>query len=74
MNERSAVSLEIVVNGQPRAVPVGTSVATLLAELGLPLGHVAVEVNLELVPRARHAGQILASGDRVEIVTLVGGG
>lgn len=73
-NTHSAATLEIVLNGQPRIAPAGTSVAALLSQLGLPLGHVAVEVNLELVPRARHAEQMLASGDRVEIVTLVGGG
>jgi sulfur carrier protein len=49
-------------------------VARLLAELGLAAGHVAVEVNLQLVPRAQHARQSLAEGDRIEIVTLVGGG
>ena len=60
---------------RPTASGAGGNVGgPLLAELGLPLGHVAVEVNLELVPRARHAEQILAEGDRVEIVTLVGGG
>ena len=74
MIQRSPASVQIVLNGQPREVPAGSSVAALLAELGLPLGHVAVEVNLDLVPRARHAQQMLAAGDRVEIVTLVGGG
>jgi sulfur carrier protein len=46
----------------------------LLKELQIAVAHVAVEVNLELVPRARHARQQLADGDRVEVVTLVGGG
>jgi sulfur carrier protein len=64
----------VIVNGQPRQVAEGMSVAGLLADLGLVSGPVAVEVNLELVPRAQHARQPLAEGDRVEIVTLVGGG
>ncbi len=66
--------MQITVNGQPRSVPEPTSVAGLLDELQLTGKPVAVEVNLELVPRQRHAEHRLAGGDRVEIVTLVGGG
>jgi len=67
-------SVEILVNGQTRQVPERTTVAELLAQLGLAGRHVAVEVNLQVVPRARHAEHPLAAGDRLEIVTLVGGG
>ena len=67
-------SVEIVCNGRPRTVADGTTVAALVAELGLEPRHVAVEVNLELVPRAQHAARQLVAGDRLEIVTLVGGG
>jgi sulfur carrier protein len=66
--------MEIMLNGQPRRVADQTSIAALLAELGWSAKHVAVEVNLELVPRQRHAEHVLASGDRLEVVTLVGGG
>jgi thiamine biosynthesis protein ThiS len=66
--------LSITCNGEPRSVAPGTTVAALLAELGLEPRQVAVEVNLELVPRARHAERPLHAGDRLEIVTLVGGG
>lgn len=66
--------MEIIVNGEPREVPAGRSVAELLEDLGLAGKFVAVEVNLEVVPRARHATHRLAAGDRLEIVTLVGGG
>ncbi|HEX5500519.1 MAG TPA: sulfur carrier protein ThiS, partial [Thermomicrobiales bacterium] len=55
-------------------VALGTTVAALLGELGLEPKQVAVEVNLELVPRGRHAEHALAAGDRLEVVTLVGGG
>ena len=66
--------MEIIVNGQLRQVAEGTTVAGLLEQSG-PAGRaVAVEVNLRLVPRAQHAEHRLAPGDRVEIVTLVGGG
>jgi thiamine biosynthesis protein ThiS len=50
------------------------TVAALLAELGLSPRQVAVEVNQELVPRARHDLHQLAQGDQLEVVTLVGGG
>ena len=66
--------MEITVNGQIRQVAAGTTVAELLQELGLAGRHVAVEANLELVPRQDHARHRLADGDRLEIVTLVGGG
>jgi thiamine biosynthesis protein ThiS len=66
--------MRVVVNGQPRDITEATTVADLLNDLQLAAKPVAVEVNLELVPRQRHAEQSLRDGDRVEIVTLVGGG
>ena len=65
---------EIFVNGEPRPLPPTPTVAGLLEELRLADKPVAVEVNLELVPKADHARCRLATGDRVEVVTLVGGG
>jgi thiamine biosynthesis protein ThiS len=64
----------LTVNGQDRELTAGTTIADLLAELGLDPRMLAVERNLELVPRAQHASTELAAGDRVEVVTLVGGG
>lgn len=61
-------------NGQPRDVPEGTTVAALLRLVGAPEQGVAVEVNRELVRRADLAARPLAAGDRVEVVGLVGGG
>jgi sulfur carrier protein len=66
--------VEVLVNGQPQTVADGATVAELLAERGMTARHVAVEVNLELVPRGAHAERILKAGDRLEVVTLVGGG
>ena len=66
--------MEIVVNGEARQIEEVCCVSDLLDELGLAARHVAVEVNLELVPRANHAECLLKTGDRLEIVTLVGGG
>ncbi|MEX0718221.1 MAG: sulfur carrier protein ThiS [Planctomycetaceae bacterium] len=67
-------AIAIRLNGEPRTVSSGTTVAALLAELGKTSRAVAVERNETVVPRARHAECVLEPGDRVEIVTLVGGG
>jgi sulfur carrier protein len=66
--------MNIQVNGEGREIALGSTVANLLGELGIIQPHVAVEVNLEVVPRAEHRDTILNDGDRVEVVTLVGGG
>lgn len=66
--------MKISVNGESRDVEAGTTVAALVQQLGLLAPHVAVELNLEVVPRARHGQTVLREGDRLEIVTLVGGG
>ena len=66
--------MQITINDQAREVADSTTVLALLDALGLRGKPVAVEVNQELVPRQRHAEHGLAAGDRVEIVTLVGGG
>lgn len=66
--------MQIVVNGTPREVAAGLTVARLLEELQMEPKHVAVEVNLELVPRGRHGQRALSPGDQIEVVTLVGGG
>jgi len=67
-------TMQITVNGQSRAIADGLTVADLLKELAVAVPHVAVEVNRDLVPRARHAQTELKSGDALEVVTLVGGG
>ena len=66
--------MKIIFNGTPREVPDGATVASLLRELELTARHVAVELNLEVVPRAAHGERRLEPGDRMEVVTLVGGG
>jgi thiamine biosynthesis protein ThiS len=62
------------VNGEPREVPAGASVADLLATLGLDLRKVAVECNEAIVPRSLYAQTRLAAGDQLEIVHFMGGG
>ncbi len=67
-------SLEIVVNGERRKVAENATVRSLLRELGLPESRVAVERNRALVRKSDYEGTALAEGDRIEIVTFVGGG
>ncbi len=66
--------MEVTVNGARRDVPDGLSVRGLVEHLGLTEGPVAVEVNREIVPRARHAEHVVVAGDVIEIVHFVGGG
>lgn len=66
--------IQLTVNGQPRQAPARMTVSQLLAELKLAPRGIAVEVNQQVVPRGKHAEHELADGDRLEIVSLVGGG
>ena len=66
--------MTITVNGEATVVPDETTVAGLIALLGIEADRIAVEVNREIVTRSLHASHRLARGDRVEIVTMVGGG
>ena len=68
------MSIDVVINGKSRTIPAGTTVEALIAELGLGDRRVAVERNREVVPRAQHPTTVLADGDRLELVTFVGGG
>jgi sulfur carrier protein len=70
----SGDTIEVVINGQPRRVAQGTTIAALIGELGLGDRRVAVERNREVVPRADHATTQLVANDRLELVTFVGGG
>lgn len=66
--------MRVTVNGTARDIEPDTTLAQLVAGFNLQPKHVAVEVNCDLVPRRSYADTKLAEGDRVEIVTLVGGG
>lgn len=70
----AAGTMSVVVNGEPRVVAAGATALDLLRECGMEGRPVAVEVNEAVVPRARLASCVLHAGDRLEIVTLVGGG
>ncbi|MBL8945950.1 MAG: sulfur carrier protein ThiS [Myxococcales bacterium] len=65
---------DVVINGETRAIASGSTLADLLRELALDPRTVAVERNLEIVPRSEYAACVLETGDRLEVVTFVGGG
>jgi len=67
-------SIRLTVNGDGRTVATGTSVAQLVAELGLDGRKVAVERNREIVSRSLYGTTVLGEGDAVEIVHFIGGG
>jgi len=67
-------TLSISVNGEHRRVASGITVADLALELGLEPTRVAVERNLEIVPRSTLGEVKVEDGDDFEIVTFVGGG
>ena len=69
-----ADTVNLLVNGQPRETADQITIRRLLDELALPSRGIAVEVNEQIVPRQRHAEYELQEGDRLEIVSLVGGG
>jgi thiamine biosynthesis protein ThiS len=66
--------MKLWVNGEERRFEAALDVAALVAALGLDGRKVAVERNLEIVPRSTYAATVLAEGDRVEIVHFIGGG
>ncbi len=67
-------TISIVVNGENRAAQPGATVIDLLHDLGLDSGRVAIERNLEILPRPKWTETRIAPGDRYEIVQFVGGG
>lgn len=67
-------AINILVNGENRETPPGTTVLTLLDQLGLNAGRVAIEYNLQILPKTQWSETKVAPGDRLEIVQFVGGG
>ena len=66
--------MTLTVNGTAKTVADDLTLAQLVRELGLEKNPIAIELNRNVVPRDRHGDTRLAEGDRLEIVTLVGGG
>lgn len=67
-------SIEIMVNGEAQTFQGTLNVAQLLGRLGLPEKKIAVEHNLEIVPKSAYATHMIEAGDRIEIVHFIGGG
>ena len=70
----TAATIPITVNGEARSVAAPASVADLLASIGLDTRKVAVERNMEIVPRSAYAETALVAGDALEVVHFIGGG
>ena len=70
----ATMSVSITINGESRVLPAAVTVDKLLQELGIEGRKVAVERNLEIVPKSAFAATQVADGDRLEIVHFIGGG
>ena len=70
----TVLPMRIQLNGEPFELPDGHTVANLLERLDLTGKRVAVELNLDIVPRSQHAATALSEGDQVEVVHAIGGG
>ena len=66
--------MQIYLNGEPREIPENTTAAALIESMGLTGKRIAMEVNLEIVPRSRHAAYLFKPGDKIEVVQAIGGG
>jgi thiamine biosynthesis protein ThiS len=66
--------MKVKINGEAQDVPEGLTVSALLEHLGMPAGRVAIERNLDILPRAQWPETHVATGDSYEIVHFVGGG
>jgi thiamine biosynthesis protein ThiS len=68
------VTIQVVINGEPRDVPDGLNVLALLAHVGITAERVAIERNRDILPRADWPQTLVQPGDSYEIVHFVGGG
>jgi thiamine biosynthesis protein ThiS len=68
------MGLRVTINGEERELRAALSVQALVSELGLEPAKIAIERNLEIVPRSRYSDVCVADGDRLEIVQFIGGG
>jgi len=66
--------MQIDLNGEAYSLDQAISLAELVERLGLTGKRLAIELNLDIVPRSQHAETLLSEGDRVEIVHAIGGG
>ncbi len=74
MKPKASKTIRVTVNGEPQEIDDGATVADLVSSMDLAPVRVAVEINEELVPRRTFQDAFIHAGDRIEIVTFVGGG
>lgn len=74
MFARGLDTMQMQVNGEQRTVPDGVTVAGLLKELDIRPDRVAVELNLTILDRSEFDRRSLQEGDRIEIISFIGGG
>ncbi len=66
--------MNIYLNGEQREIANGTTLGELLTELDLTQQRIAVEINLNIIPRSLHAEMLLQADDKIEVVRAIGGG
>ncbi len=66
--------MNIYLNGEQREIANGTTLGELLAQLEMTQQRIAVEINLNIIPRSQHAKTLLRADDKVEVVRAIGGG
>ncbi|MCK5578374.1 MAG: sulfur carrier protein ThiS [Planctomycetes bacterium] len=66
--------MEVILNGEKKEIAENISVKKLLAGLGIKTEQVAVELNLTIVPKTEYGNKIIKAGDKIEIISFVGGG
>jgi sulfur carrier protein len=74
IDQNLRLAMQIIVNGEQREVDEGLTAAQLVEEMNITAKRIAMEVNLEIVPRSTYAEYTFKAGDKVEIVHAVGGG
>lgn len=73
-DDKQPPMIEVTINGESKQVPEQQTISSLLDCVGIPGPYLAVEVNQDVVPRELHDTTLVAAGDQIEVVTLVGGG
>ena len=66
--------MDVILNGEPKTIKTDSSITDLIQLMDLGEARIAVELNLEIVPRSEHATTKLKAGDTLEVVHAIGGG
>ena len=74
MPEMTGTEIHIQVNGETRMAPSAATVGQLLRDMNVGLERVAVELNLEILDKTEFERRALKEGDRLEIISFIGGG